>query len=83
MKLYVVGIGCGNRNGMTIGAEKAVLESDIIVGYTVYAEQIKRMYPEKECMSTGMKQETCTKSVSLSPCQRCAARCAFRGAARR
>lgn len=58
MKLYVVGIGCGNRNGMTVGAEKAVLESDIIVGYTVYAEQIKRMYPEKECMSTGMKQET-------------------------
>ena len=57
MKLYVAGIGCGSRNGITIEAEKAILSSDIVVGYTVYIEQIKRFYPEKECLSTGMKQE--------------------------
>jgi precorrin-3B C17-methyltransferase len=57
MKLYVAGIGCGSRNGITIEAEKAILSSDIVVGYTVYIEQIKRFYPEKECISTGMKQE--------------------------
>lgn len=57
MKLYVAGIGCGSRDGITIEAEKAILRSDIVVGYTVYIEQIKRFYPEKECISTGMKQE--------------------------
>lgn len=57
MKLYVAGIGCGSRDGITIEAEKAILSSDIVVGYTVYIEQIKHFYPEKECISTGMKQE--------------------------
>lgn len=57
MILYVVGIGCGSRDGITIEAENAILSSDIIVGYTVYAEQIRNMYPQKECLSTGMKQE--------------------------
>ena len=57
MKLYVAGIGCGSRDGITLEAEMAVLDSDIVVGYTVYTEQIKRFYPEKECISTGMKQE--------------------------
>ncbi len=57
MKLYVAGIGCGSRDGITLEAEKAVLDCDIVVGYTVYIQQIKRFYPEKECISTGMKQE--------------------------
>ena len=57
MKLYVVGIGCGSRNGLTLEAEQAILNSSIIVGYTVYIEQIKQFYPEKECLSTGMRQE--------------------------
>lgn len=57
MKLYVAGIGCGSRDGITREAEKAVLDSDLVVGYTVYIQQIKDFYPEKECISTGMKQE--------------------------
>ena len=57
MKLYVAGIGCGSRDGITLEAEKAILSSDIVVGYTVYIQQIKRFYPDKECISTGMKQE--------------------------
>ena len=35
MKLYVVGIGCGSREGLTLGAEQAELRSDVVVGYTV------------------------------------------------
>ena len=57
MKLYVVGIGCGSRNGLTLEAEQAILKSSLIVGYTDYTDQIKRFYPEKECLSTGMRQE--------------------------
>ena len=48
MKLYVVGIGCGSRQGMTLEAQQAVMNSDVVVGYTVYAEQIKSFFPEKE-----------------------------------
>jgi len=57
MKLYVAGIGCGSREGITLEAEEAILKSDIIVGYTVYIEQIKRFYPGKECISNGMRHE--------------------------
>ena len=37
MKLYVVGIGSGNENGLTYEARRTLEEADIIVGYTVYA----------------------------------------------
>ena len=33
-KLYVVGIGPGSYDGMTVGAVKALEKADLIVGYT-------------------------------------------------
>lgn len=58
MKLYIVGFGAGSHGGMTFDAENAILNSDIIVGYTKYVQIIKRYYPEKEYFSTGMRQES-------------------------
>lgn len=55
--LYVVGFGAGNRDGMTIEAEKAILSSDLIVGYSTYTELLKSIFPEKEYLPTGMKME--------------------------
>ena len=41
MKIYVVGIGAGSADGMTL--RRNVLEkADVIVGYTVYAELVKK-----------------------------------------
>lgn len=57
MKLYIVGFGCGSREGMTNEAEKAILDSELVVGYTVYTELIKQYFPEKEYYSTAMRQE--------------------------
>lgn len=57
MKIYVVGFGAGNFEGMTIAAEKAISESDLIVGYTVYVDLIKKYFSNKQFFSTGMKQE--------------------------
>ena len=57
MKIYIVGFGCGSREGMTAQAEKAILNSDLIVGYTVYADLMKRYFPEKDYYSTAMRQE--------------------------
>ena len=55
--LYVVGIGAGNREGMTEAAQHVISQSDLIVGYTKYVELVKDVFPEKEYASTGMKQE--------------------------
>lgn len=57
MKLYIVGFGCGSRQGMTLEAETAILNSDIVVGYTVYTELMKQYFPEKGYYCTGMRQE--------------------------
>ena len=55
--LYVVGIGAGSREGMTIAAHEAIERSELIVGYTKYVELLKEHFPHKNYASTGMKQE--------------------------
>ena len=57
MKLYVVGFGCGSHENMTFEADAAIRKSDLIVGYTTYVELIKRLYPDKNFESTGMRHE--------------------------
>lgn len=56
-KLTVAGIGPGDRDNMTIGADKALREADVIVGYTVYTDLIKNDYPGKEFVTTPMTKE--------------------------
>ena len=48
MKIYVVGIGAGSADGMTFEARNVLEKADVIVGYTVYAELVKKLFPEKE-----------------------------------
>ena len=38
-KLFVVGIGPGGPDGMTIAARRALEAADIVVGYTKYVER--------------------------------------------
>ncbi len=56
-KLFIVGIGAGNYEGMTVGAVKALEQADFIVGYTVYCKLIKPYFPDKKFLSTPMMQE--------------------------
>ena len=56
-KLYVVGIGAGNYDGMTVGAVKALEAADVIVGYTVYCDLVKPYFADKEYISTPMMKE--------------------------
>lgn len=46
-KIFVVGIGPGNREQMTIQAQDVLCQCDVVVGYTVYVELIKKSFPEK------------------------------------
>lgn len=56
-KIYVIGIGPGEYEQMTIKAVKAMEKSDTILGYTVYVDLIKEHFPGKKFMTTPMKRE--------------------------
>ena len=65
-KLYVVGIGPGAYEKMTIEAAEALKNSDVIIGYTVYVDLVKEHFAGKEFLTTPMKKEVerC-KTVSM------------------
>ncbi len=67
-KLYVVGIGPGGLEHITLKAKQAILESNIIVGYTKYIEFISPLLEGKEVVSTGMKGELerCRRALELA-----------------
>jgi precorrin-3B C17-methyltransferase len=56
-KLYVVGIGPGGLDHMTVKAVKVLEESEVIVGYTKYIELIEPLIKDKTIVSTGMRGE--------------------------
>lgn len=56
-KIYIVGIGPGSYEQMTIQAVRALEECDTIVGYSVYIDLMKPQFPNKMFLSTPMRQE--------------------------
>ncbi len=57
-RLSVVGIGPGEESQLTGLAVQTLVESDLIVGYTVYVELVREIFPEKEFLATPMMRET-------------------------
>ena len=61
-KLYVIGIGPGEKEGLTVKAKQALKECELICGYGVYVELVKPFWREGERLPefyvTSMKQET-------------------------
>lgn len=56
-KLYVIGIGPGEYEQMTLKAIHAMQKSEVIIGYTVYVDLVKEHFPGKEFLTTPMKKE--------------------------
>lgn len=56
-RLYVVGIGPGAYEQMTVKAVRVLEECQLIVGYTVYIDLIRECFPHKEMLSTPMMKE--------------------------
>lgn len=56
-KLYVVGFGPGGYDHMTVKAVRVIESADIITGYTTYVDMLKKYFPDKNYLSTGMKKE--------------------------
>lgn len=57
MKVYIIGIGPGAYNKMTLEAVEALRCSDVIVGYDVYVDLVREHFPNKEFLSTPMRKE--------------------------
>lgn len=56
-KIYVVGIGPGEYEQMTLRAIHALENCDTIVGYTVYVDLVKEHFAGKEFLTTPMRKE--------------------------
>ncbi|MBQ6416407.1 MAG: precorrin-3B C(17)-methyltransferase [Butyrivibrio sp.] len=67
-KIFIVGMGPGDKSMMTGQAIEAMESSDIIAGYTVYVDLVKDLFPEKAFFTTPMKQEIerCRKSFEFA-----------------
>lgn len=56
-KLYVVGIGPGAADQMTVKALRVLERCEVIAGYGVYVDLVKPVLPEKEYLVTPMRRE--------------------------
>ena len=56
-EIYIIGMGPGSYEGMTVEGVKRLEKSDIIIGYTVYTNLLKEIWPDKEFLSTPMRME--------------------------
>jgi len=56
-KLYVVGLGPGDYDNMTVKADRVLAACDTIIGYHVYVDLISERYPGKEYLTTPMTRE--------------------------
>ncbi len=64
--LYIVGTGPGEISKMTVEAIEALKKCNAIVGYTVYCDLLKEYFPNKNYISSAMKQEKerCTLALN-------------------
>ncbi|MFQ6030759.1 MAG: precorrin-3B C(17)-methyltransferase, partial [Dehalococcoidia bacterium] len=67
-KLFLVGLGPGDPNLLTPGANAALQESDVVVGYRGYTEQIEELIRGKElvAMELGQELERAARAVDLA-----------------
>lgn len=56
-KIYVVGIGPGNMQDITVRAYNTLKNVDVIAGYITYIDLVRDEFSEKEFYVSGMKKE--------------------------
>lgn len=55
--LSVVGIGPGRPDQMTEEARRVIGEAGLVVGYRLYVDLIRELFPDKEFYTSGMREE--------------------------
>ncbi|MFR0019489.1 MAG: precorrin-3B C(17)-methyltransferase [Paraclostridium sp.] len=66
--IYVIGIGPGSKDMMTVEAIEAMKNSDVIVGYKTYINLVTEFIKDKEVVQNGMRQEIdrCKQAVEIA-----------------
>ncbi|MGE5237806.1 MAG: precorrin-3B C(17)-methyltransferase [Chloroflexota bacterium] len=66
--LYIVGTGPGGAEHITPRALRALMESDVIIGYGTYLGLIQDLIKDKQIVSTGMTQEVArgTRAIDIA-----------------
>lgn len=67
-KIYVVGMGPGNKENMTFRAYKAMEDADIIIGHKTYISLVEEIFPNKKMVKSAMKKEVerCEETLKLA-----------------
>lgn len=67
-QLFVVGLGSGRRDSLTIAALETLQSCEVIVGYKKYLQQIEDIIEGKETYTSGMKKEIerCEKALEYA-----------------
>ena len=63
--IYVIGIG-QNRENMTLGALKAIEESDVIIGYKKYIDQIESLVENASGNNVSLEDVIATNSKAAN-----------------
>ena len=64
-KLYIVGIGPGHPDLMTVAAQKAIAASRYIVGNATYLDQIRPLLADQEIITSSMGKEVARAREAL------------------
>ncbi len=66
--VYAVGFGPGDVKYETVEAREVLSGADVIVGYKTYVDIIRKQYPEKEFVVSGMREEEerCKRAMELA-----------------
>lgn len=67
-KIYVVGIGPGNKDNMTFKAYKTIENADVIIGHKTYISLVEKIFPNKRMVKSAMKKEVerCEETLKLA-----------------
>ena len=66
--IYVIGIGPGCKNLMTMEAINAIESAEVIVGYKTYIDLVKEFIEDKEVVQNGMRKEIerCKQALEIA-----------------
>jgi len=56
-KIYLVGFGPGAEDQMTLRAKEAIIEADVVIGYSTYIKLVEDLLDGKEVIRKGMTEE--------------------------
>jgi precorrin-3B C17-methyltransferase len=64
-KLYLVGLGPGARQHLTLSALAAITKCDVVVGYRPYVDQVRDLLEGKELVAMELTQESERAAIAV------------------